>query len=118
MSSPAVVEPNYVELVKFLVIPFLEFPEALRVDCEAYGGHHKVLVRLAFAASDKGRVFGRNGRTLQAIRTVLETTARLAGQAAYLEVYGGEREGVSVPASSSSRGTVPRPRRQSSGGEA
>jgi predicted RNA-binding protein YlqC (UPF0109 family) len=117
MASSVILEPNYVELVKFLVIPFLEFPDALRVDCETYGGHHKVLVRLAFAASDKGRIFGRNGRTLQAIRTVLDATARLAGQAAYLEVYGGEREGVSTTANSA-RGTMPRPRRQSSDREA
>jgi hypothetical protein len=110
MSPPAIVEPNYIELVRFLVTPFLEFPEALTVDCETYAGQHKVLVRLAFAASDKGRVFGRNGRTLHAIRAVVEAAAQLSGQTAYLEVYG-EREAVGSPAVPA-KGAVPRPRPQ------
>lgn len=93
MSSPPPTNPNYVELVRFLVTPFLEFPESLTVDFETYAGQHKVLVRLAFASSDKGRVFGRGGRTLQAIRTLVEAAAKLAGQVAYLEVFG-ERESL------------------------
>jgi uncharacterized protein len=113
-SSPAT-EPNYIELVRFLVTPFLEFPEALVVDCETYGRQHKVLVRLAFASSDKGRVFGRGGRTLQAIRTVLEASAKLVGKEAYLEVFG-EREAMdSLPPPSRNSGSKvapPRPRRK------
>jgi uncharacterized protein len=93
-SSPPSTNPNYVELVRFLVTPFLEFPESLTVDFETYGSQHKVLVRLAFASSDKGRVFGRGGRTLQAIRALVEAAAKLAGQSAYLEVFG-EREPLS-----------------------
>jgi uncharacterized protein len=89
ISSPT--NPKYVELVRFLVTPFLEFPESLTVDYETYAGQHKVLVRMAFADSDKGRVFGRGGRTLQAIRTLVEAAAKLEGQTAYLEIFG-ERE--------------------------
>lgn len=99
MSIPESTNPNYVELVRFLVTPFLEFPESLTVDFETYAGNHKVLVRLAFADSDKGRVFGRGGRTLQAIRTLVETDAKLTGQQAYLEVFG-EREAQAEAASS------------------
>jgi uncharacterized protein len=114
MSSPSTVEPNYIELVRFLVTPFLEFPESLTVDCETSASQHKVLVRLAFAGSDKGRVFGRGGRTLHAIRTVVEASAKLAGQTVYLEVYG-EREAGNTPAtpthvSPAPQGGVPRPR--------
>ncbi|HEY9824585.1 MAG TPA: KH domain-containing protein [Stenomitos sp.] len=110
MSSSATAEPNYVALVRFLVTPFLEFPESLVVDCETYAGKQKVRIRLAFAESDKGRVFGRSGRTLHAIRTVVETAGKLSGQVAYLEVYG-EREhvGSSAPPNKSS---APRPRPQ------
>lgn len=93
MSSSPPTNPNYVELVSFLVTPFLEFPESLTVDFETYAGQHKVLVRLAFASSDKGRVFGRGGRTLQAIRALVEAAAKLAGQSAHLEVFG-ERESL------------------------
>ncbi len=44
-------------------------------------------IRLSFANADKGRVFGRNGRTIQAIRTILNTAARGSAQQVHLEVY-------------------------------
>ncbi len=109
MSSPSTVEPNYIELVRFLVTPFLEFPESLTVDCETYSSQHKVLVRLAFAGSDKGRVFGRGGRTLHAIRAVVEASAKLAGQRVYLEVYGEREAGESHTAPAQEVAPPPRP---------
>ncbi len=116
MSPPSVAPaaatpPNYIELVRFLVTPFLEFPESLVVDCEVSGARQRVLVRIAFAASDKGRVFGRGGRTLQAIRTVLEAAASLEDKSAYLEVFG-ERETAAVDAVPVPRSDAPRPRPQ------
>lgn len=80
--------PNYGELVKFLVAPFLEVPQSLRIDCEVSQSKAKVWVRLAFEGSDKGRVFGRGGRNIQAIRTVLEAVAKSVGYSAHLDVYG------------------------------
>ena len=87
--------PDYVELVRFLVKPFLEAPDSLRVDCEVSPRTSRVLIRLAFEGEDKGRVFGRSGRNIQAIRTVLQAIAQSAGQMAHLEVFGSapEREG-------------------------
>lgn len=93
MSSTTVSAPDYVELVSFLVKPFLEFPDDLRVDCETRSNHSRVWVRLAFAKSDIGRVFGRGGRTIQAIRTVVEAAAQAAGQSVYLDIYGSRSEG-------------------------
>ena len=105
--------PNYVELVRFLVTPFLEFPDALTVDFESYAGQHRVLMRMAFADSDKGRVFGRGGRTLQAVRAIVDAAAQLAGQTASLEVFG-ERESresaEAVPALRTSPSSAPKPR--------
>jgi predicted RNA-binding protein YlqC (UPF0109 family) len=86
-TSPSDV-PDFSELVSFLVRPFLERPESIRVDCELSPSRRKVWVRLAFDADDKGRVFGRGGRNIQAIRTVLSAAAQAAGYAAYLDVYG------------------------------
>jgi predicted RNA-binding protein YlqC (UPF0109 family) len=88
-SAAKVSSPDYSELVKFLVKPFLELPESLKVDCEISQSKAKVWVRLAFEGSDKGRVFGRGGRNIQAIRTILETAALAAGYSAYLDIYGG-----------------------------
>lgn len=84
--------PNYPELVKFLVQPFLEVPEAIKVDCEVNPARSRVWIRLAFEGSDKGRVFGRGGRTIQAIRTVIAAAGQAAGQFVYLDVYGARED--------------------------
>lgn len=82
--------PDYVGLVSFLVKPFLESPESLSVDCEHIKNKQRVWIRLAFEGTDLGRVFGRGGRNIQAIRTVLKAAAALAGQSLYLDVYGSQ----------------------------
>ena len=79
---------DYSGLVRFLVLPFLESPDSLRVDCEISPRTSRVLVRVAFEGEDKGRVFGRGGRNIQAIRTVLQAVAQSAGRMAHLEVFG------------------------------
>lgn len=79
--------PDYFATVKFLIEPLLDRPDALRVDCETNAKGDRTWVRIAFDASDKGRVFGRGGRTIQAIRTVVTTAAQLAGQTVYFDVY-------------------------------
>lgn len=89
-NSSKTVAPDYRGLVKFLVEPFLELPESLRIDCEVSHSKAKVWVRLAFEGSDKGRVFGRGGRNIQAIRMILEAAAKAAGYSAHLDVYGSQ----------------------------
>ncbi|MEN9216253.1 MAG: KH domain-containing protein [Gloeomargarita sp. HHBFW_bins_162] len=78
--------PDYEGLVRYLLTPMLSHPEQLRLHQEVLGGG--VWVRLALAESDRGRVLGRGGRTLQAIRTVLQAAAQLAGQNCHLDIYG------------------------------
>lgn len=82
--------PDYIGLADFLLKPFLDCPESLSLDCEQLNNDQRIWIRAAFESSDKGRVFGRGGRNIQAIRSVLSTAARLAGQTLYLEVYGGD----------------------------
>ena len=80
--------PNYIGLVKFLIVPFLDSPESLSVDCEISHTLKRAWIRIAFDNTDKGRVFGRGGRNIQAIRMVIAASAELAGQTAYLDIYG------------------------------
>lgn len=106
--SPPPASPDYAALVRFLVQPFLEAPDSLRVDCEISPTRGKVLVRLAFEGADKGRVFGRGGRNIQAVRAVLTAAAQMAGYSVHLDVFGasppgGEAEGGEVPRSRSDR---------------
>jgi uncharacterized protein len=91
--------PDYEALVRFLILPFLEDPSALKVDSEFSEVRARILVRVAFEGEDKGRVFGRGGRNIQAIRTVLEGVAQTVGHSAYLEVFGGtaDRDTVKRP---------------------
>jgi hypothetical protein len=108
--------PDYVGLAKFLFGPFLDSPELLRVDCELLESKHRVWLRLAFDNSDKGRVFGRGGRNIQAIRTVLAAIAQSAGQSIYLDIYGGlgEHRHSDSSHSPSRRRSTPPPSRRSS----
>lgn len=80
--------PDFERLVRFLVTPFLESPDTLKVDCEVRPSRNKALIRIAFEGEEKGRVFGRGGRNIQAVRTVVETFSQLAGYTAHLDVYG------------------------------
>jgi uncharacterized protein len=122
MSQPSAVNfstkvpPDYESLIRFLVQPFLESPDALRLDCETSPNKTRVWVRLAFEDVDKRRVFGRGGRNIQAIRTVLSAIAQLAGQSIHLDVYGSpsstaidEPERERTP--SAPRRVVPSPKR-------
>ncbi|KKD35517.1 MAG: KH domain-containing protein [Limnoraphis robusta] len=102
--------PDYAELVRFLVEPFLEAPESLRVDCERSLAQQRTWIRLAFEAEDKGRVYGRGGRTIQAIRRVLSAIAEAAGESVYLDIYENPSDGSSRPRISPSR---PAPKRSS-----
>ncbi len=113
--------PDYVGLVRFLIEPFLESPESLSVDCEISHALNKVWIRIAFESTDKGKVFGRGGRNIQAIRTVVAAAAKTVGQSVYLDIYGSttDREGTSAdedkqtqlpsPKSKPKRGNTPKP---------
>ena len=87
-SAKLSTKPDFVGLIRFLVEPFLESPESLSVDCEFLSGGTRVWIRIAFKSEDRGRVFGRGGRNIQAIRTVVAATAKISGHTAHLDVYG------------------------------
>lgn len=79
---------DYEKLVRFLMNPFLDSLEGLKTDVEQSSSHNSVWIRVAFSPEDRGRMFGRGGRNIQAIRTVLQATANLYNQRIALDVYG------------------------------
>ena len=89
-ASQHYTSPDYVGLVSFLLEPFLEDPKTLSIDCEQVASTKKLWLRVAFESKDKGKVFGRGGRNIQAIRTVLKTAATNVNQSIYLDIYGNE----------------------------
>jgi uncharacterized protein len=88
---------NFPALVQFLIDPLLEHQQELRIDCESTS--NRTWLRIAFDPQDKGRVFGRGGRTIQAIRTLVVTAGKLTDHRASLEIY--EPEGSSSDSSNS-----------------
>lgn len=111
--------PDFEALVRFLVTPFLESPDALRLDFEPLSEGKRLWIRVAFDGEDKGRVFGRGGRNIQAIRKVLKATGALHNCAVHLDVYGetsqDSSDGSERPRSRSGRSGNSRPPRRSGG---
>jgi uncharacterized protein len=114
-----ITSPDYVGLVRFLMQPFLDSPESLSVDCELTQSRKRAWIRIAFEGTDKGKVFGRGGRNIQAIRTVVMAAAQAAGHSVYLDIYGstaGSREGLSFDDDAEERLPPPKPRERRGNG--
>jgi uncharacterized protein len=115
--------PDYEQLVKFLFQPFLNEPEAIGVDCEYTIDRQRIWIRVAVATADRDTAFGRGGRNIQAIRTLLQAAATAVGQSIHLDVYGNTSNSRS--SDSADRDEAPReqrssgirPTRRSAGGE-
>jgi hypothetical protein len=106
-------QPDYAKLARFLIQPFLESPNSLSVDCEFFASTSKVWIRVAFEGEDKGRVFGRGGRNIQNIRTVITAAAAMSGHSVYLDIYGSQTiNGAASAEETGSRSSAPKLREQ------
>ncbi len=79
--------PDYNALISFLLKPLLAHPDALRVDFESNSKSDRVWIRVAFDPEDRERIFGKGGRIIQSVRTVVMTAAEEAGHSARFEVF-------------------------------
>ena len=71
-----------------VLTPLLDHPEALRVEVAGEGRRRDVLV---FADPlDRGRIIGKHGRMISALRTLCKTAGEKAGLAVELELYDGD----------------------------
>ncbi|MEL6788527.1 MAG: KH domain-containing protein [Cyanobacteria bacterium J06607_15] len=82
--------PDYEKLARFLIEPFLENPQSLSLNSEVNPQSKKIWLRVAFDKSDRGKVFGRGGRNIQAIRTTIQTAASAHGETVFLDIYSDE----------------------------
>jgi uncharacterized protein len=71
------------DVVEVVARTLADHPDAVRVTEKDQRG--QTLVELFMAPGDLGRVIGRQGRTAQAIRTLVNATAELEGRKATLE---------------------------------
>lgn len=91
-DDPSATSPDYERLVSFLIKPFLDDPQSLCINSEVNQNKKKIWLRVAFDKSDRGKVFGRGGRNIQAIRTAIKTAAIAHAESVFLDVYSDEPE--------------------------
>lgn len=72
------------EFLEFIVRQLVEFPDEVMLS-EIPSGKLTIF-RLQMRQSDVGRIIGRNGQTIQAIRALLSSSAARHGQKATLEI--------------------------------
>ncbi len=77
-------EPSVQELALHLVRPLVKNPDVVGVR-EAEGRQGAEL-RLSLDPSDIGRVIGRQGRTISALRNIVDVASRQAGEPVRLEI--------------------------------
>lgn len=80
---------DYEALARYLMEPFLDKPEELKFHIETLAGGKKLWLRAAFnEEEDKGRVFGRGGRNIKAIRQTIMVAGKLEEMTVNLSVFG------------------------------
>ena len=72
------------EFLEFVIRQLIEFPDEMMLT-EIPGGKTTVF-KLQLRQSDVGRVIGRNGQTIHAIRALLNSSAARHGQRATIEI--------------------------------
>lgn len=84
------------QLLTYLAKALVDQPDqvSLRIS-EADGGR---LYELKVAPEDVGKVIGRDGRTVNALRTLLTAAAQKQGQKVRLEILDDRRNAASAPA--------------------
>ena len=91
--------------VEFVVKALVDYPE--QVEVREVDGDRVVVFELRLNQTDIGKVIGKSGRTIMAIRTLLTSAAAKQGKRAMIEIIepGGSRErgnGTETPAAGES----------------
>jgi len=72
------------ELIQLIAHKLVDDPEKVAV--EEVGGNHTTVLELKVAKEDIGKVIGKNGRTAQAMRTILNAASGKANRRMILEI--------------------------------
>ena len=78
------------ELIEYIVISLVDYPDDVVV--REVTGERVVIVELTVSEEDLGKIIGRYGRTLKAIRTLLYTAGLKADKKVILELIEEPRE--------------------------
>ena len=72
------------ELITYIAKALVDFPEEVMVT--EVEGEHTTVVELRVAKQDMGKIIGKQGRTAQAIRTILSAASGKTGKRFVLEI--------------------------------
>ena len=75
--------------VAYIVKNLVDNPESVSAECSVQG--REVIVEVRVAPEDLGKVIGRKGKTIQAVRTIAATAAAREGVRARVELIDDER---------------------------
>ncbi|HUY56676.1 MAG TPA: KH domain-containing protein [Candidatus Micrarchaeaceae archaeon] len=76
--------PDYGELVRFMVQQMVSQPDAVEVAVEQEA--QRVTVRIRTAPDDLGKLIGRGGRHIEAVRMVVRAASLRSRDRVYIEV--------------------------------
>ncbi len=82
------------QLVEYLARALVDQPEAVELTVTPQDG--AMLYELKVAPGDIGKVIGRDGRTVNALRTLLQHAALKKGEKARLEIVDDRKNGTAV----------------------
>jgi predicted RNA-binding protein YlqC (UPF0109 family) len=74
------------ELVRYLITSLVDHPEDVRVDVKHSG--EDTTYEVTMHAEDVGKVIGRQGRVIKAIRTLVRSVAQVDGTHVDVEIMG------------------------------
>lgn len=74
----------YKDLVEYIVRSLVDYPDQVRVT--EVEGHASMILELSVADTDMGRVIGKGGKVINAIRTLLQVLGAKQGRRVTLEV--------------------------------
>lgn len=83
---------DYSALARFLLAPLIDISDDLKITSEVTA-QNKVSLQVSLGKADRGRAFGRGGRNIRAIRTILRAAGKNVGQTVSLEIVGDEGDG-------------------------
>jgi predicted RNA-binding protein YlqC (UPF0109 family) len=78
------------EFVEYIVKNLVDHPDQVRIN--EIGGTHTLIIELAVEKSDIGKIIGKKGKTINAIRTLLMSVASRNGLRVNLEIIEEEEE--------------------------
>lgn len=81
---------NLEAFLRDVLTPLLDQPEALRIEVSGEGRKCEVLVHAA--PEDRGRIIGKHGRMISALRTLCRAAGDKANLAVSLELYDGDEQ--------------------------